>query len=84
MFKPIILGICDKNGYYCPLDTLLLKIKTSLENLFGIKTNNNGLKNLHNYMYMYLIERKTLLCSFFVNCLSCVIYSYIDDLPAYN
>lgn len=43
--QPILLSIFAKNGYYCLLDTLLLKIKTFLDNLFGIKTNNNRLKN---------------------------------------
>lgn len=38
-------GNFAKNGYYCLLDTLLLKIKTFLDNLFGKKTNNNRLKN---------------------------------------
>lgn len=65
--QPILLSIFAKNGYYCLLDKLLLKIKTFLDNLFGIKTNNNRLKKtLHNYMY--LIEQNTLFCSFFVYC----------------
>lgn len=44
--QPILLSIFAKNGYYCLLDTLLLKIKTFLDNLFGIKTNNNRLIKL--------------------------------------